>query len=286
MKDIESGLEEHYQQESTSVCSCLLIERSDGLIIGITDLDENFVFEDVFYYCGMDVSAIATTETTSVDNMEMTVIAGNDVITEKDIEVGLWNGSKLRLFEINFLDLTPGRKNTIKRGTYGEARLKRGSYVLEFRSLTQALQQPQGHATQKTCRVRFGSVGEGKCNVNGGDLAPYTHTMMITEVVSNWQFSVSSISGIENDYFKEGTIRFLTGNNSVLGEYKVKDFIDDELTLSIPFPFTVNVGDTVEVIAGCEKRFDEDCVGKFDNGPNFQGEPHMPGFDSVASSPT
>ena len=38
------------------------------------------------------------------------------------------------------------------------------------------------------------------------------------------------------------------------------------------------VGDTLQVTAGCDKRF-ATCREKFANGLNFQGFPHMPGSD-------
>jgi hypothetical protein len=42
-------------------------------------------------------------------------------------------------------------------------------------------------------------------------------------------------------------------------------------------PYTVAGGNTYSVIAGCTKRFAEDCVTKFANGVNFRGFPHVPG---------
>ena len=53
----------------------------------------------------------------------------------------------------------------------------------------------------------------------------------------------------------------------------------------IPFVWDVQIGDTYEVIAGCTKRRSEDCRDKFDNVPNFQGEPDRPGVDQLTASP-
>ena len=43
-------------------------------------------------------------------------------------------------------------------------------------------------------------------------------------------------------------------------------------------------GDQVQVTAGCDKSF-VICRGKFANGENFRGFPHMPGNDFVVSIP-
>jgi hypothetical protein len=45
------------------------------------------------------------------------------------------------------------------------------------------------------------------------------------------------------------------------------------------------VGDTYSVHAGCRKRLAEDCLAKFDNVLNFQGEPHRPTVDDLTASP-
>ena len=52
----------------------------------------------------------------------------------------------------------------------------------------------------------------------------------------------------------------------------------DELTLWLPMAAEIAVGDTLEVTAGCDKRFST-CKVKFGNGLNFQGFPHIPGSD-------
>ena len=42
-------------------------------------------------------------------------------------------------------------------------------------------------------------------------------------------------------------------------------------------PFTVAAGNTYSLVAGCTKRFTEDCGTKFNNKVNHRGYPHLPG---------
>jgi len=42
----------------------------------------------------------------------------------------------------------------------------------------------------------------------------------------------------------------------------------------------IAVGDTFDITAGCDKRF-ETCKAKFANAANFRGFPHIPGQDTV-----
>jgi len=79
-----------------------------------------------------------------------------------------------------------------------------------------------------------------------------------------------------DDFWTFGLLTFTSGNNIGIG-IEVKDY-----TLSTPF--TVAVGDTYEVHAGCDKIFTT-CKTKFDNVFNFRGEPHVPGTDHVLRYP-
>jgi uncharacterized phage protein (TIGR02218 family) len=46
----------------------------------------------------------------------------------------------------------------------------------------------------------------------------------------------------------------------------------------------VAIGDTFEIMAGCNKLF-ATCKSKFANGVNFRGFPHIPGNDFVTTYP-
>ena len=51
-------------------------------------------------------------------------------------------------------------------------------------------------------------------------------------------------------------------------------------SLSLPMPYTVQVGDGVTAIAGCDKT-SETCKDKFSNLINFRGFPTIPGMDQL-----
>ena len=56
------------------------------------------------------------------------------------------------------------------------------------------------------------------------------------------------------------------------------------MELWLQMPKVISPNDSFIVTAGCDKVF-ETCRGKFSNGVNFQGFPHMPGNDFVAFYP-
>ena len=165
--------------------------------------------------------------------------------------------------------------NVLKRGTAGEAKLFNGKYVLEFRGIKQALQQPQGIQTQKTCRARF---GDAKCTI---DLTPYTFEGNVVLTVTDRQrFSDGIFSGATQ--FTNGLVIFTSGENSGY-QRRVRSYDSGEYTTDLPFPFDIEVGDEFTAIVGCQKRLTEDCKDRFNNVLNFQGEPHLPGVDHLTA---
>lgn len=81
-------------------------------------------------------------------------------------------------------------------------------------------------------------------------------------------------------YFGYGKITMTSGaSNGQTMEVKV--YSPGSITLQLQFPKGVAAGDTYSLVAGCGKRFTEDCVTRFANGINFRGEPHLPGMDKV-----
>ncbi len=79
-------------------------------------------------------------------------------------------------------------------------------------------------------------------------------------------------------YFDYGIMTMLTGASAGLA-MEVKAYSPATLTLQLQFPRGVAPGDTYSLVAGCGKRFAEDCVARHANGDNFRGEPHLPGID-------
>lgn len=81
-------------------------------------------------------------------------------------------------------------------------------------------------------------------------------------------------------FYDFGLITFTSGANAGLS-MEVKKYTVGVIELQLPMPYPVAVGDNYTIVTGCGKRFVEDCVTKFNNGVNFQGEPDLPGIDKV-----
>jgi len=281
VKTIPIALAAHYALETTTVCACLKVTRTDTVVLGFTSLDRQITVDGQVYEPGFDLSEIVSTATLGVDNLELTIIPDEATVTQVDLLTGLWSNAAFEVFEVNYAD-PAGGINVLKRGTTGEVNIREGAgcYVVEFRGLSQALQQQVSLVTSKTCRARFAdypvAIQNARCRLNP---ASFTFTGTLTGVTSR-QVVTDTGRTEADDYFAEGFFRFDTGDNAGYSQ-KVKVYAADVFTFSLPFPFDPLVGDTYTVIAGCRKRLTEDCKDKFANVLNFQGEPHLPGVDSL-----
>lgn len=88
-----------------------------------------------------------------------------------------------------------------------------------------------------------------------------------------------------DDWFAQGVATFTTGANAGVQTKVISYTGTGDFELLVALPSDLQVGDQVQVIAGCRGRRDEDCLDKFDNVLNFQGEPDLPGVDALASTP-
>lgn len=289
MKTIPAGLLAVYQSGASTICACLRVERTDGVIERFTSHDVDVPITtlgapyDGTYKAstGLEVSSLVVQSGLAVDNMELTVFPDETDYPQVDIIAGRWDSAAFRLFECSYLDTSLG-VNLLKRGTTGQADTLRSTNRFEFRGLKQALQQQLGAVTSKTCRYRLGSTAmpQGLCLV---DLAPFTHDHAVTGVTSRHVITCSGAAEA-SDYYGDGIAISLDGPNAGF-ERRIKSFAAGVFTLAIEFPYEVSIADTFTFIAGCRKRLIEDCKTKFNNVLNFGGEPHVPGADLLTADP-
>lgn len=273
MQVLSESLATHIAQEVTTLATCWKVMRKDGVVLGFTDHDMDIVMDDVLFKAstGMTPTAVTSSLGLSVDNMDIEGLLNDDAIREQDVIAGKYDHAKVEVFLVNYQDVAAGKLSLVT-GWLGEVTMKGQQFVAEVRSLSQKLQQTIGEVYTPTCRA---TLGDDKCKKN---LAAFTVTGAITAQHTNERFADS---GREEDsgYFSYGTITFTSGNNEGFTT-EIRDFTNGTFTLFIPAPKTLQVGDTYEAVAGCDKRLDT-CIARFNNALNFRGEPHVPGTDKM-----
>lgn len=295
---IPAALQAHYDSGSTALAFALLLQRPDGETFGFTSCSKPLVLDvtpwdalpwrlagrTAFEFNaeqGLAISQIVSTAGFEVDNGEITTLDDGTFFDRNDILSGRWDGALWRIFRYRWDLDTPTIANdveTLHQGKVGEFKLGETTIKMELRSLKQGLQQPVGIVSQPTCRARFGSQGLGQCNV---DPTPFTHDLEVTAVTDKRIFTASGAAQPE-DYFGGGVLTWSTGLNAGISA-QVSTFDAGVFTFVLPMVFDVAPGDTFTAVAGCRKRRDEDCLDKYNNVVNFQGEPDRPTRDFVVS---
>ena len=283
-KAIPSALLAHYRSGDATLAHGLKITRRDGAVFAFTSHHRRATIGGVVYSAaqGLDVSGIVTSLELEVGNLELQTLNDGSLFTDAEIFGGAWQGAAFLLLRYNW-DAPQDGADPLFGGVVGNVTLREGEVVAELRDLKQYLQQPVGSASSKTCRVRLGSP---RCGVSLPGSPGWTHAGTVTASTGAQVFSASALVR-PDDYFGEGEVLWVTGANAGLRS-KVKTHTNSggaQITLMLPMPAAIAVGDTFSAVAGCRKRYEEDCIGKFGNGLNFQGEPHRRGTDALVAPP-
>ncbi|MGZ3325693.1 MAG: baseplate hub domain-containing protein [Xanthobacteraceae bacterium] len=75
-------------------------------------------------------------------------------------------------------------------------------------------------------------------------------------------------------YFDHGKITFTSGENAGLS-MEVKAYAPGVISLMLPMPYEIAVGDAYTMISGCNQAF-ETCKNRYNNVINFRGFPNLP----------
>lgn len=277
MKLISSELKSHISSELTTMVTCWLLTRRDGVRMAFTTHDRELDFENLIFrpVNGFLPSSVSSTNSLNVDNLEVSALLSSEGLAEKDIRAGLFDHAVISIFQVNWQDMTQG-KLYIRSGWLGEFTLKNGNFMVEIRGLTQKLQQVIGDVFSPECRA---DLGANDCLIN---LEQFSVLGSITEVLSQDSFVDSS--RIEaNGWFDYGSVRWLSGANTGI-KIQMKSFSAAQFVFHDILPEPMGVGDIYIAVAGCDKR-SATCKAKFQNFENFRGEIAIPGTDSLYNYP-
>lgn len=161
-KSISASMQYHLEQETTSLTTCWKIERRDGVVLYLTDHDVDVVYDGNTYKAesGYQRTAIQTTSSMSVDNLDISGFVDSSYITKSDIRAGAYDNAVIEIFAVNWADLSMGQIK-LRKGWIGEVLLtEQGEISVELRGMTQALSQYIGSVYQPECRA---DVGDSKC---------------------------------------------------------------------------------------------------------------------------
>ncbi|OYX24553.1 MAG: hypothetical protein B7Z10_09025 [Rhodobacterales bacterium 32-66-7] len=273
----------HLASGATTVCRAWTLRRRDGVVMGFTDHDGDLSVDGVTCRADTGLTARALQQTTglSVDNSEAVGALSDAAITEADLLAGRFDGAEVQAYLVNWA--APGDWVLQFRGSFGEIQRAGGSFRAELRGLTEALNRAQGFAYQPGCSA---VLGDARCRFQTN--APgYFAEAVVTSVEDGRIFHFADFGGFDPRWFEVGRFEVKTGPAAGLVGVVKSDRIDGavrRMELWQGIGADVADGDTVRVIAGCNKSATT-CRTKFGNFLNFRGFPHIPGEDWLASYP-
>lgn len=274
MITVSGAYSAHLQGEVTQLATCWKVTRKDASILGFTDHTSNLIIGGITYQAalGYTPSDITTSADLAVDNLELSGVLDSTAITEADLMAGVWDHAVVEIFEVVYSDLSAGTRQ-LRIGRLGEIKAGRTAFTAELRGLSQALTRSIGEIYSPGCRA---DLGDARCKKV---LTAFTFAASVSTLSNNREFTAAALTQAIG-YFDSGKLTWTGGLNNGLS-MEVKTYTVGSIILQLPMPYQIQVGDGFSIIAGCLKRFTEDCKDKFNNVVNFRGEPHVPGIDKI-----
>ena len=201
------------------------------------------------------------------ENLTVTLPTANDFIS-RYVQIAPGKPGQLKILRTHVTDLAQETRTifegTIKNVTFSQDGLT-ANVVLTALMAASARGTPRfTYATQ--CNHILYDAG---CKINFNNVN-FLHAGLVTGVSGN----VITVTGaaaknVLTDFFQAGLMSFDGESRTI----QIQS--GDDLTITAPFA-TSPLGSVVEVRAGCQQRFQDDCVSKFSNGDNFGGFPYVP----------
>ena len=278
-KQIPQSLQTHLDSGTTTLAWCWRLTRNDGAVFGFTDHDRPLTFDNTTFESesGFTASEIRSGSDLSVDAQEVEGVLTSTTITETDILDGRWDNATVEIWRVNWADTTS--RALLRRGAIGQVRRGRLHFVAEMRSLAHVLGQTIGRTFQASCDA---ALGDARCGVDL-NTAAFKASGTVVSLSGDRGFAVSGLSGFAEGWFALGTLQWLTGANTGRKAEVLSHAIvgADVIIVLLEAPVRpAEVGNTFDIFAGCDKRF-ETCQAKFANAVNFRGFPHIPGQDTI-----
>lgn len=284
MRTVPPGLQDHLNSEQTTLCYLIKIIPQKAPAFGICSLDQDITFNDgggdMVYssIIGVNTESFQSSGDLSVDNTQAMILIST-TLTKEDITAGVLDYAKYVVYRINWKDTSEGHY-LVTSGTTGIVRSSDSlSGVIELRGLSQSLKQNYHDLYSLNCRADFGSQPgdeEKPCMFDASGLWQNNSVASVDATDPDMIFTATitpASTGPNGPLpFDTALILFTSGKNSGL-TVETETVISNDITLRFNAPYAPEVGDTFDIRPDCAKRYQEDCIDKFDNKLWFRGEP-------------
>jgi uncharacterized phage protein (TIGR02218 family) len=253
------------------------ITRTDGAVLRFTNHDSNIRWDGHNFTPAGSFSGSAQQRNDGFKDRNWTAdgVINSDAITHEDLRAGRYRQAQItsELVDWRFPWAGPFETETfyiVSTKFSGEV------WQAEIEGITHKLKIQVGRQYLRTCDVL--NFADNRCGLVEAD---YTETAIsVTGIVQPRRRFTTSLtpSAFADDWWKNGFLRWTSGANDNLRCSVAKSFDSGRIHLWIDTPFTIEIGDTFNIVAGCNRLF-RTCVNKFNNAVNYRGFPTIPGPD-------
>lgn len=247
--------------------------------LGFTNFNQSFTRGGLTYtpVAGFDASSSAWKINLESGERQLTGIVDGTVVTRELISGGSWRDAEV-IEEIIDWRWPWAAAASTHRFFVGDMRVDGELWSVSIRSVPSLMEQEVGDAFTSLCPF---SLGDRRC---GADVSTFTFGVSVTQVeVQRTRFRTTSFSPAST--FELGSILWKTGANAGYRQ-EISQVVASPLTviLSIRTPGLIAVGDTLDVIRGCDQT-PSTCKSLFNNFARFGGRPHIPGDEAIRAYP-
>lgn len=287
MKTLNSAFLETLTAQTRTVTRCVRIERRDGEVFGLTELDQDLIIDGVTYRSvnGFSPTAIAFNLSFEANNVELSGFI-NDEITLTDLRLGFFDYAQVQVFLVNYLDLpssltaNPPKLLLFPVRVFGKVAYSEGQYTAEMMGFSRFLNAKIPRAISPNCRYSFGiNQGYSKCAVNVDNFAS---DLTVTDGRNQLSFFANWAG--DDDRFTGGKITWTSGPNAGLTVSIIKQ-LGTTFFLDQPLPVTPDFiqgePQNFRALPSCQKTLN--ACRSFNNQINFGAEDNIPGLDAYIS---
>ena len=275
MRAIPEALATHLAQGVTTLCRCWSLTRRDGVVLGFTDHDANLVFEGVTFAAatGLEAAETAAELGFAIGGGEVSGALAAIGLNEADLARGLYDDARVAVWLVNWAD--PDQRLLLETGFLGEIRRGDGAFTAEVRGLAKAFDEERGRLYMRSCSA---DLGDARCGLS---IVPSEAAVTATD--GRLGLTAAALAAVPDGHFTGGRLVFTAGANTGFSTEVMRHGANGD-TASLQLwqapPSRIEGGDAFRVSPGCDKSF-ATCRGRFGNGVNFRGFPHIPGNDFI-----
>jgi uncharacterized phage protein (TIGR02218 family) len=271
----------HLLKDGTTLATCWRLTRADSLVLGFTDHDQPLSFDGTRFEAtgGLAGSEGANKLGAQIDTSEISGIITSDRITATDIEMGRYDGARVEIFRVNWMNLS--ERARLGTATIGTITREDRRFTAELRADSGALNTAGGRVYSALCDAE---LGDARCTVS---LAASGVDVRVLATNDRHRLTVAGLEGASPERFTAGLGRWLSGPRAGLVDRIAtieRRGTADIIGFTEPVSDFVKPDDRLRLSPGCDRRF-ATCRDVFANSINFRGFPHVPGTDFVLRLP-